>query len=267
MRQGTRKILWAVAVSLPMVAWADDAATKLVTSVIQGNAKITQEFQGIGNLKGFVLQSTQSSDQTVVYADDQGRYMVAGALINPAGQNLAQSDLQKYVNDPMAPAILKEVSTLHSFYQGQTKAPHQAYILAEPNCSACHALYQTIAPAIQSGSLGVHWVMLAFRQAQSAGQVAAMWQSPDPASVFANNEANFNESSETGGAAPLPDQQISAETKKDLAANLKFLEKYNFVGTPVIIYQNTQGQPEVIRGYLPGKAMLDAVNQMGGAAS
>jgi thiol:disulfide interchange protein DsbG len=242
---------------------ASSAATQLITKVTQGNAKIIKSFPAIANLEGFVVGPTKGQGQkTIIYADKDGKYMVAGALIGPNGQNITQTDFAKYVTAKMMPKIFANVQKTSWIQQGNAKAPHKAYILVEPNCIACHMLYKGLKAQIKSGQLAVRWVFLAFLKPSSLGQAAAIIQSNDPAKAFAMDEKNFNDKTETGGIAPT--KNIDAATKQKIQANMKFMTASNFIGTPVIIYKDSKGEPQVVKGFIPGKALQKTIAGMSG---
>ena len=238
-------------------------ALQLVNKITQNNAKIVKQFDGINNLQGFVIAPRQGKGQkTVVYADKKGRYMIAGAVIDKNGQNVTQGDFNKYVTAAMAPKVLTAVQSTHWLQDGNASAPHKVYVLVEPNCVACHMLYKALAPQIKSGQLAVRWIFVAFLKPSSVGKAAAIMQSKNIHQAFAKDEKTFNVQTEVGGIAPS--KNITAKTKQQLKTNMQFMTKFNFIGTPVMVYQTKTGTPAVVRGFLPGKALLQSVNTMSG---
>ena len=241
--------------------FSGDKAAQLVNNLAQGKVKIVKQFDSISNLEGFVIEPTSGPvQQTVVYADKNGSYMIAGAVITSDGQNLAELDYDKYVNAAVAPKIFASAQKTNWIQEGNANAPHKAYILVEPNCMACHMIYGQLHPLISSGQLAVRWIFVAFMKPQSTAMAAAILQAQNPSLAFATDEKGFNVNTETGGVAPAAN--ISAATKKKLDQNMAFMTQYKFIGTPVIAYKASSGDYQVIRGFLPGKPLMDAVNQM-----
>lgn len=132
------------------------------------------------------------------------------------------------------------------FEQGNPKAPHQLYVIAEPNCSACHYLYESIRPYIGNGSLKVRWIMVAFLRPSSLAKAATIISSHNPAQALENDESKFNVGTETGGI--IPKQNVSPQAKKVVIKNTDFMKTYGFKRTPIIIFKTTSGKTEVLRG-------------------
>ena len=124
-------------------------------------------------------------------------------------------------------AIFSDAKKTHWFEQGNPKALHQMYVVAEPNCSACHYLYNTLYPYVAKGEFNVRWILVSFIKPSSAGKAAAIMFSKNPALALNSNEANFDEQTETGAIAPL--QQLSQEMISAIKSNIAFMQKYNFV--------------------------------------
>lgn len=231
---------------------SSDPAKQLVEQLGNGQVNVVKEFDGLGNLKGFVVSPQGHSDQkAVVYADKDGKYMIPGPIVDSAGNNVAQADYEKYVLSEQSPAIFAAAEKTNWVQDGSNNAPHKVYIMIEPNCIACHMLYKEIKPAIQSGQLAVRWIFVSFMKPQSDGQVAAILQNQNPSAAIAMDESKFNEQTETGGAVPVA---VSPATKVKIKQNMDFMSKYNFVGTPVVIYKSNAGSYQVVRGFMPGKA-------------
>jgi thiol:disulfide interchange protein DsbG len=132
------------------------------------------------------------------------------------------------------------------FEQGNPKAQHQLYVIAEPNCSACHYLYESVRPYIGNGSLKVRWIMVAFLKPSSLNKAATIVSSKNPAQALENNEASFNTSTEEGGITPA--STIYPGAKKIVINNTHFMKAYGFKRTPIIIFKSRNGKTEVLRG-------------------
>ena len=84
----------------------------------------------------------------------------------------------------------------------------------------------------------------------------------DPIKAMDINETKFNEQAEQGGLKPTnkPSKKVIADFNK----NMTFLNKYQFPGTPVIIYKDNKGQAEASFG-LPTKDELAKMIQSASA--
>jgi thiol:disulfide interchange protein DsbG len=257
----------AITAAIPGMLFASSVnlstpAAKLVTKLARGKIKITQSFDAIGNLEGFVVEPESGKGQkTIVYADKKGQYMFLGNLVNSQGVNLTQSNYQTYINSAMAPKIFTAASKTAWIAEGSKNAPHKAYIMVEPNCIACHMLYEKIKPLIKSGQLAVRWIFVAFLKPDSKAKAAAILQASNPDKAFAYDEAKFNEKIESGGIKPATD--ISSATKAKIKKNMAFMTKAGFVGTPAVIYKTTKGSYSVMRGFDPALTGKQIVSNMG----
>lgn len=263
----TKLAVLACSLALSSISFASlfsssDPAQKLVEQLGNGQIVVIKEFDSVGNLKGFVVSpKADPSQKAVVYADKDGQYMIPSALVDTSGNNLAQSDYEKYVLSSQSPAIYAAAQKTNWVQDGSDSAPHKVYIMIEPNCIACHMLYKELQPSIKSGQLAVRWIFVSFMKPDSDGQVAAILQAKDPSSAINFDESKFNEKTETGAVAPV---KVLPATKQKIKDNMAFMSKFSFVGTPVIIYRSTAGESKVIRGYMQGKAnewIADMSNQ------
>ncbi len=132
------------------------------------------------------------------------------------------------------------------FEQGNPDAPHQLYVIAEPNCSACHYLYESIRPYVDRGILKVRWIMVAFLKPSSLDKAAMIIASKNPAQTLENNESTFNVTTETGSVTST--SAVSARAKKIVLDNTKFMKPHGFHTTPIILLRSVSGKIEILRG-------------------
>ena len=151
------------------------------------------------------------------------------------------------------PAIENDLNDViqHTFWfeQGNPQAPHRLYVMAEPNCSACHALYENIAPDIESGKMSVRWILVAFLKSSSLPKAISILTAKNPAGAWNQNELNFNMETESGGI--LPDTVLSPQGKSAaemILANNAWAKQNGFKSTPTILFETTTGKMVVLRG-------------------
>ena len=244
-----------------LVAVAQSPAEQVILKAAKNQVIIVKQFPSIGNLVGFVISpKAQKNQKTIIYAAKDGQYMIAGSVIDNKGVNITQADYKKYVTDAMAPKVIMAAQKTSWFAQGNPNAPHQAYVIVEPNCIACHMLHQELMPLIKSGKLYVRWIMVAFLKPDSKAKAAAIFQAKDPAKALDTDQQNFNAKTEEGSIQPAKD--IDAKSKANLKANFDFMQKYGFIATPVIIYKDSDGKAQITRGFAPGKALIKMVDGM-----
>ncbi len=248
----------------------DTPASKLVNKIIGTQGHVVQSFPAVDGMTGFVVQSNQGGNSSgILYADAKGQYLFAGSIINAQGQDLTQQYTNEYINSKIAGPAYAQAMNLNYFTSGSDTAPHKAVVIMDPNCIFCHTLYQKIEPLIESGQLQVRWLPVAFRDPSSPGKAAAMLNAGSDAAsdkLLAQNEANFDEQTESGSLTPLqPDSKNMAVTAafSKVAQNTQFFSQSGFNGTPTILYKEKDGKVMMVPGLPQGKAFDAMMNSMG----
>lgn len=226
------------------------AAEEMLNKLTRGQVDIIQAFPSIGNLQGFVVQAKgDKGSPSIVYVDGKGQYAIVGTLLTPDGANQSEMDNQKYINASVAKSALTDITNTAWIQDGSPNAKHSTYVIADPNCIYCHKFYELTRPAVKSGDLSIRWIWVGFLKDSSAGIAKAIMAAPDPLAAMAKNENQFNSDTETGGLAPLGN--ANADVNAKFNKNMAFLNKYQFPGTPVLIFQDTQGNPMSLYGVSP----------------
>lgn len=233
----------------------------LINQITHGNAVILNQFNAVGNLQGFVIQSSHDSNQSIIYADNQGRYVVFGTLIGADGHNISEQNFQQYIAPQSANVAFSYIGSTAWIQQGSNTAPHQMYVIFDPNCIFCHRLYEALQPFIQKGQLAVRWLPVAFLKASSTGKAYALLSSPKPLDMLEQNEKNFNEATEDGGIPPL--NTPSAAVQQQLQNNMAFLTEAQITAAPALLYKTNNGSAKLDMGMIdPGK-LKDLINNVG----
>ena len=163
-----------------------------------------------------------------------------------------------YLNAPKALAAAKQT---HWVQMGSAQAPHQLYVLAEPNCSACHYFYEAIKPLLNKGDVQIRWILVTFIKPSSLGKAAAIIGAKNPVQAFEANEAGFISGSETGGIKPM--DPVTPELKAKLEQNMKFMHQFGFSQTPSLVFQTTDGTPKIIAGSPPKEFLAQFISKIG----
>lgn len=158
-------------------------------------------------------------------------------------------------------AIFKSAQNTNWFEQGNPKAAHQLYVIAEPNCSACHYFYESIKPYIAKGQVSVRWILVAFVNPSSPGKVAAIISSKNPAQALEYNESAFDDNHESGSISPLTN--ISESVKQNIVENIQFMKDSGFHSTPILLFKNADGHISVLQGAPPQDKIAELVNFIG----
>jgi thiol:disulfide interchange protein DsbG len=235
-----------------------DPGRALLTKLSHGQVTILKSFPSVGNLEGIVIAPIgKPAQQSIVYVDKEGKYLIPNILVDADGNNVGEKDTDLYITSVQAPKIYAAVAKTNWVVEGDPKAPHKAYVLVEPNCSACHMLYGQIKPLIDSGQLQVRWIFVAFMRPHSAGMAAAIMEAKNPGKTFALDEKNFNMQTETGGVKPIA---VSQDIQNKINQNMTFMQQAGFVGTPGIIFKTNDGKPQIVRGAPGGTALQNLID-------
>ncbi|MDO8954391.1 MAG: thiol:disulfide interchange protein DsbG [Gammaproteobacteria bacterium] len=239
-----------------------DAGKLLIEKVTQGNVTVLSNFNSLGDLEGYVVQSTGANPQQgVIYTDRQANYLISGVVIDTNGNNVNQADFEKYVAPVAVNNAYSNLGNATWVEQGSPQAPHKAYIMIDPNCIYCHQVYLALQPQIAAGKLAVRWIPVGFLKASSAGKVYAILGAQNPSQALQKNEQNFNNSIEEGGITPV--KNPSAAIKDQFNKNMQFMVQSQLTVTPVILYKNTSGNPKISMG-MPDPAKLNTlISKMG----
>ncbi len=235
-------------------------AKALINRATEGKVTVVQEFDAGNNLVGFVVKpKEQAGQQAIIYADKNGKYLLVGALIDAQGNNRTDLDTQKYIQSKVAKQAFKAANNTAWVQDGKSDAKHMMYVVGDPNCVYCHKFYQVTRPFVKSGDLAIRWIWVGYLKPSSAGMAAAILNAKDPAKLLAKNESGFSDRSEQGGIKPLKNPPQAALDK--LQKNMDFMSKFQFPGTPVLIYMDQSGQPKTMYGVPQGEDLKKVVEQ------
>lgn len=235
-------------------------AEALINKTFHNKAIVIRTFQAPENLIGFVVKG-QDNESSVIYVDKDGDYLFLGTLVNSRGKDITAEAQSKYIDNSPAAKAFHAAQNTDWFEQGNPNAPHQIYVIAEPNCSACHYFYESVKPYIANGQLKIRWIMVAFLRSSSLGKAAAIMSAKNPAQAFEENEERFNAAAESGGITPLT--SISPKLKNSIEDNLRFMNSNGFRTTPIILFRNTSNKISVLQGALPKNEIARLISVIG----
>jgi thiol:disulfide interchange protein DsbG len=249
---------------------ATSPGAKLINKVAKGQLAIIKKFKAVADLTGYVVESKGSnSRKMIVYSNKSGKYLFIGNIISSEGQNMTQSYTQKYINAGVAKSAYAEVSSLSWFAEGSNKASHKVYIVIDPNCIFCHEEYDLVQPLIKAGKLQVRWVPVGFLKPTSKGKAAAILAASTNkkrVAMLMKDETSFNVQEEEGALTPLANNNsmVNAAAFSKVEKNTSFFNKYvsTFIGTPVILYKNKEGSPELFLGLAREDQLNEIVKNM-----
>jgi thiol:disulfide interchange protein DsbG len=234
--------------SLTAQAYAADAsaAQSLIQKVVSGHdLTIQKTFAGPGDLQGFVLKAPQGTP-IIMYANKDGKFVFYGNLWGADGVDITKANNEKYVQSEITKTVFDHLDKVTTFTQGDEKAAYSMYVVADPNCSACHAFYKEAEPAIKAGKLKVQWVLVAFLNPTSMGRAATILSAKDPVQAFLSNENKFSNATEEGGVKPL--NTIPDAIQKKLDGNMSFFKNSGLQATPTLIFWDKDGKQTFVTG-------------------
>ncbi len=234
-------------------------AASLLESVTHGEAKAEKVFPGPGGLTG--IEVTLQGHPTVAFATADGRYLVAGPVLNKQGEDEAHTAMVRLGLVPKpasAGALAAKAAGADSFVLGTGGPEITAFV--DPNCIFCHKFYEEAKPLIDAGKLRVRYVVVAFLKPSSTPKAAAILGAADPAAAMAKNEKDFDTVTEEGGIAPA--QNPAAATLSAVENNTRLLGESGEMATPTLIYCNSKGEPTLVHG-LGKESFMDFAAHIG----
>ena len=261
----TGAVLAIIASQKLLFANDNKAAAELIDSVLQHQATIQKIVPVNKDLQAYILSAKNNGRKALAFGDTNNQYLILGNVLDKKGTNLTQTYTQKYILPDMLNKAFTELKNTTTFTQGSTKAKHQVTIVADPNCIYCHLLYKELQPQISKGNLQVNWLIVGILKPDSISKAAAILAGTTNAEKIANlqqDEEHFNLKQEEGGISNLSKNKTTAALTKAVENNSKFLIDSGYEGTPVMFFKDKNGKPRAISGYVKGKALTDAIEQM-----
>ena len=234
-----------------------------IATLTHNQVKITEHFDAVDGLQGFVVQNVANPDQSgILYTTHSGKYLLSGAIVSDKGKNIVQDDFAKYIKPHSAEAIFKSIQKTAWIQDGKNSAPHKMYVVMDPNCRFCHDVYERTRALVNNGQLAIRWIIVGVIKPSSKDKAYAIFDANDPLKAIAQNEATFNTAQEEGGITPELNPSKLAQAK--VAHNTEFMINNKLIVTPVIFYRNAQGQALMQQGYPGAKGALEAlINKTG----
>ena len=143
----------------------------------------------------------------------------------------------------------------HAHWIAQGHGPHILYVIFDPNCPYCHALYDELQPHIHPDQLTVRYVPVGYLAPSSFGKAAAILEAKNPLAAMQKNESGFDKTSHHGAIAEILPNAASTNT---LHSNMAILKATGQKIVPTLIYTRRDNTVKIIKG-TPDKTDLPAV--------
>ncbi|MCS3601945.1 thiol:disulfide interchange protein DsbG [Buttiauxella sp. BIGb0471] len=248
-----KKAVWTLSVALLFSSSVLAAEVKLPAPIIalqQQGFELKGEFKGPGDLPGYVMQ-IQGQGTTVFLTPDK-QHAIMGNLVDAAGKNLSDEQVEKWVYAPMAKEMWQKLEKNHWIAAGKADAPHVVYTFADPYCPYCTQFWENAQPWLKSGKVQLRVLMVGMLRPDSGQKAAAIMMAKDPAKTLAEYE-----NSKGKMELKIP-ATIKPEITKALEDNLALMDTLGGTATPSIYYLNKDGRLQQHQG-LPDEETMKAI--------
>lgn len=225
--------------SQPAAVQLPGTSRPVVVQMIESKGmKVERSFPVSAQLTGWVMSDPKSADgYSVMYTTADGENLIAGAVLDRYGKNLTAEHAERYIPKPdMATAFKDLQKNATTLTTGSTKPKQTFYVIADPNCGFCHLV--SAAFGLYADDVQIKWIPVGFLAPSSQNLAAAALQKQVAWDALMTNK---------GRRAELEKTEIKPEVAKQLAKNLDLMRKYQFQGTPGVLWEK-DGKIEVRKG-------------------
>lgn len=226
---------------------------KALDRAIGAGVSVVRQFPAASGLTGWVLG--QGGRYTIVYTTGDGKTMLAGALIDEQGQNLAERYQEQYVPKPDFSAAWQELEKAAYVTEGAVRTPKSVvYIFVDANCPFCHLAWRAVQP-YEAAGLQVRWIPVATLGPTSMPKAVEVLGAADKLAAFRRMEANHGK---PWNASAASDPAAHAAIAASIESNGKLMDAFGIAGTPGIVWRDRQGKVQVKAG-MPRLSELPAI--------
>lgn len=148
-------------------------------------------------------------------------------------------------------SIYNDVKNLNYFNSGSLMATTQVYVLFDPQCPHCGALWKEVK---EIKGVNFKWIPVAFMKPQSLEQGAMFLSSNDPSQDMNTHEELMDK--KTGG---IITSNIKSEYRDKVKTNTEYWKK-TFESVPTIVFKNNKTQKyTILLGGLPREKLIEAI--------
>jgi thiol:disulfide interchange protein DsbG len=227
----------------------DKPYPEILKTIEQQGIRILGEMQVPGGLRAFA--SKAGSQPLAIYLTPDNQHVVVGTLVDAYGQDMAEDQLKKMVEQPLSEAAWTKLETATWVQDGDSDASRIIYTFTDPNCPYCNRFWLAARPWIESGKVQIRHVMVGVIRQDSPAKAAAILQAKSPEEALTENERKHAE----GGIHPL--DTIDGDTTGKLDRNAALMTDLGFGGTPAIVFRTEEGKIDTFAG-MPSEAQMGA---------
>lgn len=230
------------------------AGARTIEHLANGQSHIIRHFPAAMHLNGYVVQIGGSRD-VLIYTSRSGKHFFIGGLFSASGTNLSSRYAHTYLPaaalapsspTPKAGAVYQGIQKTTWFTVGNPQAPKVLWAAMDPNCIFCHETFERLLPFIQKGAVQLRIMPVGFLKPSSLPKAVTILESHDPARAWRYDERHFQVTQEEGGIRPL--SRLSPEVSAEVRANWSWMNRDGYYGTPLLVWLNRSGKPQVQDG-------------------
>jgi thiol:disulfide interchange protein DsbG len=249
------KKISAVSVSLALLfnatAFAADGKLPAPIEALEKQGfEIKGEFKAPGDLQGYAMQ--YQGQGTTVYLTPDKQHAIMGNLVDAAGKNLSDAEVEKFVYAPMAKEMWQSLEKHRWIAAGDAKASRIVYVFADPYCPYCTQFWEQAQPWLKSGKVQLRVLLVGMLRPDSGQKAAAILMSKDPAKTLADYEDS------KGKLALQKPEKIDPVIGEALKDNLTLMDDLGGNATPAIYYLNAEGRLQQHQG-MPDAETLNTI--------
>lgn len=249
------KKISAVSVSLALLfnatAFAADGKLPAPIEALEKQGfEIKGEFKAPGDLQGYAMQ--YQGQGTTVYLTPDKQHAIMGNLVDAAGKNLSDAEVEKFVYAPMAKEMWQSLEKHRWIAAGDAKASRIVYVFADPYCPYCTQFWEQAQPWLKSGKVQLRVLLVGMLRPDSGQKAAAILMSKDPAKTLADYENS------KGKLALQKPERIDPVIGEALKDNLTLMDDLGGNATPSIYYLNAEGRLQQHQG-MPDAETLNTI--------
>lgn len=232
---------------------AAPAYPKALERAVAAGVSVVRQFPAASGLTGWVLG--QGGRYTIVYTTADGKTMLAGAVVDEQGENLAERYEEQYIPKPDFNAAWQQLEKSAYVTEGATRAPKSViYVFVDANCPFCHLAWRAVQP-YEAAGLQVRWIPVATLGPTSLPKAVEVLAASDRLAAFRRMEANHGK---PWNASAASDPATHAAVAASIDNNGKAMAAFGIAGTPGIVWRDRQGKVQV-KGGMPRLSELPAI--------
>lgn len=225
----------------------DKAYPEILKTIEQQGIRILGEMQVPGGLRSFAAKA--GAQPLAIYLTPDHQHVVVGTLVDAYGQDMAEEQLKKMVEQPLSEASWTKLEAAAWVQDGDPDAPRIVYTFTDPNCPYCNRFWLAARPWIESGKIQLRHLMVGVIRQDSPAKAAAILQAKSPQEALTENERKHAD----GGIHPL--DTIDGDTAAKLDRNATLMTELGFGGTPAIVFKTEEGKIDTFAG-MPSEAQM-----------